>query len=306
MTSTPQPWYRHRRNQVVVLVVIVVIAISALDLSTFTTPKTPTQAALDRTVAYFVRSYNFTVGLVPGTPAANTFWIYSDNYLASLALQRYDPSNQSTSSFALAISEASGSYKATLSANDLLSQYTALNSTSASFSCAQTYTVSWASLPGNVQQGGGSAMVETTANNGASSCGSLNYVDTILLQAIYHHVNGNGAAATSDLRKAASLFDGAGFADLAYTNSSSTSKGVYQTYKLALYVIASECVGAASTDTTLPTVEGLLTHLQDNSTGGFYSGYTSPGNHGSTSVNTETTALGALALEAMIDPSASC
>ena len=306
MTSSPQPWFRKRRNQLLVIVLVLVIAVAAYNFSTSSLPKSPNQIALTRTVSYFVHAYNFTIGLVAETSGGHTYWLYSDNYLASLALQRYDPSNQSTTNFALAISEATGSYAGTIPSSDLVSQYTALNSTIASFSCPQSYRVSWTSTQGNATQGLGSADVETTANNGNSSCARQNYADVILLQAISSHIGGNDATASTLLQKAAGLFDGTGFADLAYTNSNSTTKGVYQTYKLALYVIASSCLGRSSSDTTLPVVEGLLLRLQDNSTGGFYSGYASPGNHGATLVNTESTALGALAIEAMINPSASC
>lgn len=305
MTSSPQPWFRHTRNQIIVVVVIVVIVVSAYVFLTPSAPRSPNQVALDRTVGYFVNEYNYTLGLVPEFPGANVYWLYSDNYLASVALSRYDPSNQSTSNFGLAISQAIGSYAATLPRSYLATQYAALNSTSASFSCPQSYRVSWSAIQGD-SPGPGSAFIQSTAYNGDSSCGSQNYADTLLLEAVLYHDTGSSATATSDFQKAAGLFDGTGFADIPFTNSTSTSKGVYQTYKLALYVIASTCLGLSSNDTTLATVEGLLLHLQDNSTGGFFSGYMSPGNHGSTTVNTETTALAALALESMINPAASC
>ena len=293
------------------MIVVAVIAISAFGYFVPTAPKSPNQVALDKTIAYFVHNYDPRVGLIPETPGGNTYWLYSDNYLASLSLSRYDSSNQSTTNFALAISQALGGYAATLPQSDVVSQYTALNSTSATFSCPLTFLLSWSAPPSGQPPGPGSATIETTANNGNSSCASQNYADTLLLQAIYcDRVRSNTSAImclpTAYLQKTAGLFDGTGFADVAFTNTNSSSKGVYQTYKLALYVIASTCLGVSSTDTNLPTIEGLMLHLQDNSTGGFYSGYTSPGNHGSTVVNTETTALASLALKAMLDPSAAC
>jgi hypothetical protein len=289
-----------------VVIVVAVIAISAFGYFVPSAPKSPNQVALNKTVAYFVHNYDPRVGLISGTPGGNTYWLYSDNYLASLALSRYDSNNQSTTNFALAISQALGGYAATLPQSDVVSQYTALNSTSAAFSCPLTFLLSWSAPPSGQPPGPGSATIETTANNGDSSCASQNYADILMLQAILGHVNGSTAQATIVLQKVRGLFDGTGFADIAFANSNSSSRGVYQTYKLALYVIASTCLGASSTDTSLPTIEGLMLHLQENSTGGFFSGYTSPGNHGSTVVNTETTALASLALKAMLDPSAAC
>ena len=306
MTSTPQPWYRRRRNQILVVIVIVVIAISALTFFTSGPPPTPNQVALNKTVSYFVNAYNYTMGLVSETPGSNTFWLYSDNYLASLALGRYDPSNQSTTSFSLAISEAIGSYTATLPRSYVTSQYTALNSTSASFRCAQDYSLSWSTAEGSTSPGQGSAVVETTANNGASSCASQNYADVLLLQAVYYYDHADSTTALSYLHNATADFDGKGFADLAFAASNSTTAGQYQTYKLALYVYASTCLGQSETDANFKTIFGLLLRQQDNSTGGFYGDYGPSLEHGLTSVNTQTTALAALALEAVINPSADC
>jgi len=305
LTSTPQPWFKRRRNQILVVIVIVVLAVAALVYFSPSPPPTPDQAALNKTVSYFVYTYNFTVGLVPETPSANTYFLYPDNYLASLALGRYDPSNQSTTSFSQAISEAIGSYAATIPGNDMVSQYTALNSTSATFSCAQTYGMSWSPAQGP-SLGPGSAIVQTVANNGASSCASQNYADVLLLQAVYYYDHADSTTALSYLHKAVAEFDGKGFADQAFTSSNSSSVGQYQTYKLALYVYASTCLMQSGTDPDFQTIFGLLMRQQDNSTGGFYSGYGPTLEHGLTSVNTETTALASLALEAVINPTADC
>ena len=306
MTTTPKPWLSRRRNQILVVIVIVVIAISALAYFTTGPPPTPNQVALNKTVDYFVNAYNYTMGLVSETPGSNTFWLYSDNYLASLALGRYDPSNQSTTSFSLAISEAIGSYAATLPGSYVMSQYTALNSTSASFQCPQNYSLSWASSEGTAPPGQGSAYVETTANNGGNSCASQNNADVLLLQAVYYYDHADSTTALNYLHEAAGDFDGKGFADLAFTATNSSTVGQYQTYKLALYVYASTCLGQSGTDSNFQKIFGLLLQQQDNSTGGFYGGYGPTLEHGLAPVNTETTALAALALEAVISPSADC
>jgi hypothetical protein len=302
LTSTPQPWLSRRRNQILVVVVIAVIAVSALVYFLPSAPATPDQVALNRTVAYFVDNYNFTVGLVSTTPRANTYYLYSDNYLASVALGRYDPTNQSTSSFSLAISEAVGSYASTLPGNAFVSEYKALNSTSASFSCGRPYLLTWTGSPPK----NGTAIVETIANNGEGSCASLNNADTLLLQAVYFNNIGDSTTALSYFHRAAADFDGKGFADLAFTASNSTTAGQYQTYKLALYVYASTCLGQSGSDTDFQTIFGLMMRQLDNSTGGFYSGYAPSLGHGLAPTNTQTTALAALALEAVINPSADC
>jgi len=306
LTTTPKPWFSRRRNQILVVIVIVVIAIAALTFFTSAPPPTPDQVALNKTVSYFVNTYNYTMGLVSETPGSNTYLLYPDNYLASLALGRYDPSNQSTASFSLAISEAVGSYVATLPRSYVMSEYTALNSTSASFLCAQSYSLSWATPEGTTSQGEGSAIVETTANNGGNTCASQNNADVLLLQAVYYYGHADSTTALNYLHEAASDFDGKGFADQAFTATNSSTAGQYQTYKLALYVYASTCLGQSGTDSNFQKVFGLLLQQQDNSTGGFYGGYGPTLEHGLTPVDTETTALAALALEAVINPSTDC
>ncbi|MDE1858788.1 MAG: hypothetical protein KGI26_06965, partial [Thaumarchaeota archaeon] len=269
-------------------------------------PKSRDQVALDRAVEYFVKNYNATLGLVSETPGSNVYWLYSDNYLASLALGRYSQSNQSAANFALVLREAVGGYLATLPSTVGQNQYSSLNSTAAYFSCSADYTISW-SGPGQASLGNGSAVLKTTANNHSPSCAGQNYADLLFLQAVHYHRAGNSALATSTYSQAASDFEGSGFVDLQNngTATSSSSTTVYQTYKLALYVYATYCLGVQQSATNLAAAQTTLLHLQDNSTGGFYTSYVQGPTHAS-AVNTETTALAALALELMIHPTSSC
>jgi hypothetical protein len=292
-----KPWYRKTRYIILLGILAALLLFSFLG-SGITPPKSSNQSRLDRTINYFALNYSPTTGLITETPHGTTYWLYSDNYLATLAIQRYNPNNSTTSSFAPALDAALGSYLATLPSGFEVSQYTALNSTSASFSCSDNYTLGWTSGAKSVT-GPTPATMMTTVNDGSPSCSSQNYADILFLQALWFNRFGNSTAAASYYNKAASDFDGKGFVDLAYDGT------VYQTYKLALYVYASSCLGQTS-GSNYSTATKLLYSMQDNSTGGFYTGYNAQLSHSNTSVNTETTALAALALEQLIHPSSGC
>jgi len=263
----------------------------------FTPPPSPAQVRLNLAVDYFANNYNETTGLIPETPGSHTFWLYSDNYLATLAISRYDPSNQSTSGFATSLNVAFEGYLSTLPGSLARSQYTALNSTSAYFDCSTNYSIGWTSKGQLVTSG--SAVIMTTSNSGSPACASQNYADLLFLQALYYHRLGNSNESSTYFTLGAADFDGKGLADSAFNGT------LYQTYKLALYVYASSCLGHAS-GASFAAANSTLWAMQDTSSGGFYTGYNSALSHSGTMVNTETTALAALALEQLIKPSSSC
>jgi len=300
------PWYRKRRYQIPLILVVFALLISVVS-PLFRGPLPPNQVRLNLAVDYFANNYNGTLGLIPETPGGHIYWLYSDNYLVILALSRYDPGNTSTNTFSSALRAAFDGYAATLPGAQARNQYRALNTTAGYFDCSSDHRLSWVGVSGN-----GSAVLMTTSNDLGPSCAPQNYADLMLLQALYQHRLGNTAEALSLYENASSDFDGSGFRDLAYTSPSSSSFQVYQTYKVALYVYASYCLGEQKSATDLTAATDILREMQVNSTGGFTTGYTS--NNLATAspvtakggVNTETTALAALALEQMIRSSSSC
>jgi len=296
-TQAPRkPWYRRGRYIVLVIFVVALLVVYLLAF-VFTPPPSPTQVRLNMAIDYFANNYNETTGLIPETPGSQTFWLYSDNYLAALAISRYDPSNQSTSGFATSLNVAFEGYLSTLPGSLARSQYTALNSTSAYFDCSTNYSIGWTSK-GQLAPSG-SAVIMTTSNSGSPSCASQNYADLLFLQALYYHRIGNSNESSTYFSLGAADFDGKGLVDSAFNGT------LYQTYKLALYLYASSCLGHAS-GSSFSAANNTLWAMQDTSTGGFYTGYNSAFSPSGTTVNTETTALAALAIEQLIRPSSSC
>jgi hypothetical protein len=305
VSDSPQkPWFRKLRYLIILGVLIALLLVSLVSYIP-TGPKPRNQVALDNTIAYFASGYSETTGLIPSTLNGSTFVLYPDNYLVQLAVSRYDPGNQSTVSFAQAISAALGGYAATLPAGALQSEYTALNSTSSSFRCASNYTISWAS--GNQSIGSSIAYVlKVTVNTGSTSCASGNDAGVLLLQAILAHRLGDSNA-TSIYQTAEKDFNGAGFTDESNSNTAASTR-VYATSDVALFIYATYCLDQQQAfPTDISTASSVLLHLQDNSTGGFPATYTATSSVGPVSgETTQATALAALALELMINPMGSC
>jgi hypothetical protein len=177
------------------------------------------------------------------------------------------------------------------------------------------YHLSWLATNGGDSPGGGRAMLKTTANDQSDTCSSQNYADLLFLQAVYYHRVRNDSAAMHYYQLGASDFDGVGIKDIPFKTMNSSSFNEYQTYKLALYLYAGACLGTQTGDPNYPKLLSILLMQQDNSTGGFYSGYYFGGLRSASYLltlpstphpNTETTALAALALELLIRPSTRC
>ncbi len=305
----PVPRYKKFRFQLLVGLIIVLI-LGAVVPQLTRSPVPADQVRLNRAVDYFASNYNATVGLIPETPGSSTYWLYSDNFLAIIALSRYDPGNQSTSTFSGALEAAFSGYEATMPGSLTHNQYLALNSSAAYFACSSSHQISWTGTAGTAANA--SAVLMTASNDLGPSCATQNYADLLLLQALYQRRLGNTAESLDLYRNASTDFDGYGFRDLAYTSNSSSSHGVYQTYKVALFVYTTYCLGQQSSSNLAPAIR-VLYYMQANSTGGFQTGYVAnilsgPGlpitPNGST--NTETTALAALALELIIHPTNAC
>jgi len=274
---------------VVAIILILVMGIGAYyyvltlsETNTTSTTSTTQSIAISRALAYLISSYNSKVGLIPETTGFGTYWVYSDNYLAVLALRQAGFSNSSLTSIADNISATIQFYAPRL--GDATNQYMALGdgwSGPCVFGSAQSYVVAqWSSIQINV-----------TLNNATGTLSASDYADTAFLTAICHQHQGDHALALNDFNLGAKFFDNTGFADQQFTGPGSINPGQYQTYKLALYVYASKLLSQPVNQAALTTL--LKMQAPD---GGFYTGYYPGLTHGNTYTNTETTSLAILAL----------
>jgi len=217
--------------------------------------------------AYLESDYNASLGLVWETPSHERFFLYSDNYLASLVLSR-ECGN-------LGLAERINQTLARYNAQEFPNQYMV-------FSCREDLNGS--------ENYNLSGKVWTTINNRSGGPLNESYADIAFLQAYYEKMcAGSAFGALEAFDAGAAEYNGIGFNDTAFQEGQ--NQGIYQTYKLALYIYAVELLGQR---VPLSALESLLQMQAPD--GGFYSGYYLGLTHGNTTTNTETTSLAILAL----------
>lgn len=240
---------------------------------------------LDPAVSYLCENYNESLHLISETPndhlKDNIYWIYSDNYLASLVLQEYDRNNLTQTKMArnitIKMQDCFDNYISETSKP--MNQYMVLNQSSMlsergfEFHAAKAFTL-------NTTADG--AAINTTANNQSGLLDPMEYADIAFLNAIYCHELGREADAMTAYLNGIIQYDGKGFNDTPFKNH---PRHYYQTYKLALYIYASELL---EQDYDILAFYTLLAMQQPK--GGFATEYDS-GLNATGGTNTETTSL---------------
>jgi hypothetical protein len=243
-------------------------------------------SSLSDAVGYLIGVGSFDPGLrlIPETPGSTTYWLYSDNYLAALALQQYGRGNATITSIANYISQSLASYAILDHLGDAVNQYMALNaSVPCTFNASQNYIV------GSMN----ADKIMATFNNGTGTLSENQYADIAFLSSICLYRQGDTAGAVASYDTGKAMFDGFGLNDSVFANPG-PDQGQYQTFKLALYVYSS----ALLHQPVDPSAVSVLLSMQAPG-GGFYTGYDSSLSHEGTSTNTETTSLAILALDAI-------
>lgn len=265
------------------LLVSTLIWLTALSASRSSRSVSPEMAeSIQHTKSYLLASYDVTLGLVRESPNANpnVYWLYSDNYLASLALREMEPE------VAKAITEAIDGYQ---------------------FRPSERWKVLGGQAVPDDLFAMGTIPAAITVKEGKEIRSEIpsplfhmedwqEYADRLLLAAVNASNRGDKKEARSLFEKAQGMFDGSGFADRAFRE-----RGYYDTYKLSLYLIAAKKAGVQIPERQ--RVMSLILSLQEkdpasNRYGGVYTGYDGDGKplpHSDT--NTETTSLALLALK---------
>ena len=260
--------------------------------------------ALDA-VNYLVQNYNNDTrqtGLIHESPDTGsppqyndqnmTYWVYNDNFLASLALKASNPG-----------------MAANISRN--MTHYLDLKgiadpSKHLSFFMALTEPFMWdwrASRPFNLTPDGeaGYKIFTEVHDQGVFSDYKL-YADIALLKAINESLWGDPVKANDNYSAAEALWDGHGFSD----KGNGYAHDNYQTYKVALYIYESKLLGKVdSVNYTNATKALTLMQIHGGvvpeTNGGFSTWYSwpdsSPDPLARGSTNVETTSLAILALD---------
>jgi len=225
----------------------------------------------------------------------HTYWIHSDNYLASLVLETYDPHNTMFTGMAENITE-SMDHELYLNGTNPISPYMVLDMTlnKSDFPSGGTKDSILRTVDG--------ASIMITTYDAPGPLHPINYSDIAFLQAILYSKLGDENHAMAAFNDGVYRWDGNGFKDDPFTNPNSSSYLKYQTYKLALYIYACRIldhVESQGSNYTL-ALNTLLTMQDPNGNGGFNTSYNWTSDdarvHGTGGMNTETTCLAILAL----------
>ena len=214
----------------------------------------------------FLRTlYNSTLGLVSETSDSTRYHIASDNLLAQKALRPCD------TSMATSIETSIGQYcgncyngmhEALLGVEITLPVHAANIMTIANTS---SHTILW------------------EVHNGTGTLSPSDYADVAVYTALemIRHGNQTGISEMGDYVNV--MFDGRGLVDEPYQNGPPGELGIYQTYKLALYIhLQSKQYGV------YPGLVERLLRMQGPE-GGFHTGYDERETYAGTEMNAETT-----------------
>jgi len=293
---------RNRSPKILVLAIILIAVLMAAAIAgTISTVRpSSTQTALADEVLdavnYTYRNYNATIGLNYNSPdnavLRNTYWVYSDNYLASYVLNIYDPANTSLTSRAENLKENMTRY---LNCNEVTDPITDPINQYMVFTESKEINESWSYFHGSDPPGillanrDNDSAIKTHIMTHINNLTNIHpapedYTDIAFLQVVYNYNLSRWGDANYNYSCGIADWDGRGFADKAFA-------GEYQTYKLALYIYASKLLGL---DYNQQAFDTLLAMQQPD--GGFKTGYDSSLNPQNTSTNMETTSLAILAL----------
>jgi hypothetical protein len=273
---------------VIGLIVVLLICSSILQLPI--NAQTDPSPALKAAVNYLIENYNSTVELIPEVPGGNTYWLYSDSFLASLALDSYNsqyPGNSTIVDIALNLSRAVSHCKEGLA--DSFNQYMLLKSTNVSLNPVIIHNSSSYTVYNYTVGRHAGAIINVTTNDGSGILSPDDYADIAFIEAVLYHNIALQEKANANYQVGGGMYNGVGMNDSAFQKG--TQKDQYQTYKLALYLYASKTLGVQFPD----NVETNMLRMQSGN-GGFYTGYDKNFLNNGTDTNVETTSLAILAL----------
>jgi len=137
---------------------------------------------------------------------------------------------------------------------------------------------------------GGNYTVLWEVHNATGTFPDCTYADVTVYTALELRLEGNSTGAQHEMDCLTAMFDGRGMVDEAYKDGSAMERGIYQTYKLALYIYAQQKISG-----TYFYGEENLFRLQGPD-GGFHTGYDQIGTYAGTQENAETTSIAMIAI----------
>jgi hypothetical protein len=234
--------------------------------------------------------YNPALGLVRVTTGSSVYLIASDNLLAAEALSSCDKATSNAISQTLSSCCSAGydgMHEALLGTKIHLPIYTPAIYTVADSSTGRLFR--------NVTPtaAGGNYTVLWEVHNRTTTFPDCTYADVTVYTALELKREGNTTGVQHEMECLTLMFDGRGLVDESYKDGSSAEHGIYQTFKLALYLYALQKTGSyyyAEEDSLFRT---------QGPDGGFHTGYDQLGTYAGTQENAETTSIAMIAISAL-------
>src|SRR6266699_3211951 len=251
--------------------------------SSFVSEKTQSACTLQKSL------YNPALGLVRSAPNSSVYYIASDNLLAQKALNTSSCAPTISQSIRQSISSCCGNgydgmHEALLGArihvpinNSAL--YTVANSSAGKLFRNATPTTA-----------GGNYSVMWEKHNATGILADCAYADVTVYTTLELRLEGNSTGVQHEMYCLALMFDGRGLVDEPYKDGTVSEHGIYQTYKLALYLYALQVTGSYYFGE-----EDNLFRSQGPD-GGFHTGYDQTGTYAGTQENAETTSIAIIAI----------
>jgi hypothetical protein len=269
----------------IAIVLVVIISIWTASVLKFNIAKASSTIA-DNAKNYLASTYNASLKMVPETLDNNVYWITSDNLLAYFALKDYSSDISDSIKDTIMVyattyglpKDSNGlpiDYKHEAVIGDILTQQ---------FGGTNVFSL----------LNGSGYTIQAEIDNGTVMSDWQNYADLVAYKGLSSYNQGDIQEATDEYNIMMRMWNGHGFNDSAYNETT----GIYDTYKLALAVLLAKDCGITPNETMC----SIISSMQD-SNGGIHTQYTF--NNTLTivgSVNTETTALVAIAYSATITP----
>jgi hypothetical protein len=238
----------------------------------------------DRAYLYLEDNLNSSINLIrespdTGSPQDKTYWLANDNLLASCALKFYDP--ELSKKIMVAIEKYG--YKHDHYVEILFGTST----------IEPTHAVS---PKPNIFEENKDYIIQTEIVTDTVMTDYAQYFDKLCYKALWEAYGGNSKKVDALFNDAVNMWDGHGFNDIVFKNSSNKD---YATFKLALLYYTARVLGKLDGVTFKAELLSTIHKLQDAANGGFHTSYTfdNAGNMKITgSTNTETTSLVLIAL----------
>src|SRR5437773_10372077 len=268
--------------------VITIVVLSSLTSPVIGQLSTNVQQRIMAACEFLISLYNPALQLVKTTPSSNVYYTASDNLLAKKAVVYCNTAIGQNITQSISTCCGAG--------NDYMHESFLGQQIPLPIHNGTVYRIANSSagtLFHNISTtaAGGSYTVVWEVHNSTGILPDCTYGDVAAYTALEMKLEKNAIGVQHEMDCLNVMFDGYGVADEAYKDGSASEHGIYQTYKLALYLYALWKVS----NTYQYGVDETLLRMQGPD-GSFHTGYDRAGTYAGTLENAETTSIAILAL----------